>query len=131
MAGYTSFKELDCWKKCRSVKIWTHQFIRTLPRNEYDMKDNMRRAARSTSRNIAEGFGRFHFKENAQFCRISRGSLYELLDDLDSCLIEQLCKEDDIREGIDKINQAIYSLNGYLNLINKSLVHIPQKRRNH
>ena len=46
------------------------------------MVDDMKRAARSTTHNVAEGFGRFHFQENVQFCRISRGSLYELIDQL-------------------------------------------------
>nr|WP_299208590.1 four helix bundle protein [uncultured Dokdonia sp.] len=27
--------------------------------------------------NIAEDFGRFHYQENIQFCRMARGSLYE------------------------------------------------------
>ena len=36
-------------------------------------------AADSISANIAEGYGRFSFQENIQFCRISRGSLYEAL----------------------------------------------------
>ncbi|MCG2460892.1 four helix bundle protein [Flavobacteriaceae bacterium F89] len=40
----------------------------------------MRRASRSVTHNISEGYGGFHYSENAQFCRTSRGSAYELLD---------------------------------------------------
>jgi len=40
----------------------------------------MRRASRSVNHNIAEGYGRFPFQENIQFCRIARGSLFETLD---------------------------------------------------
>ena len=35
------------------------------------------RSVDSISANISEGYGRFHYKEQRQFCYISRGSLYE------------------------------------------------------
>jgi four helix bundle protein len=49
----------------------------------------MRRAALSLTNNIAEGHGRYFFQENIQFCRISRGSLMELIDDLNTCIDEK------------------------------------------
>ncbi len=36
----------------------------------------------------AEGFGRYHYKENVQFCRIARGSACELMDHLMTYLDE-------------------------------------------
>jgi len=47
---------------------------------KYRLSDQMIRASRSSTANIAEGYGRFHFQENIQFCRQARGSLYELID---------------------------------------------------
>lgn len=80
---FSSFEELECWKACKIIKDDITKAIKRFPDAEkYDLTDNMKRAARSTTRNIAEGFGRFHYKENIQFCRISRGSLFELIDDL-------------------------------------------------
>ncbi|HCL00522.1 MAG TPA: four helix bundle protein, partial [Candidatus Marinimicrobia bacterium] len=38
------------------------------------------RAADSISANIAEGYGRFHYKENLKFCYYARGSFEELKD---------------------------------------------------
>jgi four helix bundle protein len=35
------------------------------------------RSSDSISANIAEGFGRYHFKENKNFCYYSRGSIIE------------------------------------------------------
>ncbi len=76
-----SFEELDCWKACRIVRNEVKVLIKKFPTEEkYALTDNMRRASRSITENIAEGFGRFHYQENIQFCRISRGSLFELTD---------------------------------------------------
>ncbi|MCG2676543.1 four helix bundle protein [bacterium] len=35
------------------------------------------RSADSVAANLSEGFGRFSYKENKQFCYYARGSLYE------------------------------------------------------
>jgi four helix bundle protein len=79
----------------------------------------MKRAARSTTQNIAEGFGRFHYKENLQFCRISRGSLYELIDDLITSIDEGLISKEDYELGRNKIANALALLNGYINYLNR------------
>ncbi|MCK5370041.1 MAG: four helix bundle protein [Cyclobacteriaceae bacterium] len=110
-----SFEELECWKACKIVKDDITKIIKTFPDSEkYDLIDNMKRAARSTTRNIAEGFGRHHHKENAQFCRISRGSLYELIDDLITSKDENYF-DDKVYEDLRiKIENALKILNGYI-----------------
>ena len=62
---------------------------------KFRLVSDMVRAARSTPHNIPEGFGRFHYQENIQFCRHARGSLYEVKDQL-------LCSAD---EGLIRNNQ--------------------------
>jgi four helix bundle protein len=83
------------------------------------MKDNFIRAARSTTRNIAEGFGRFSFKENIHFCRIARGSLYELIDDTITMHEENQLNDNAYRIGREKINHALKVLNGYIAYLQK------------
>ncbi|UOB19482.1 four helix bundle protein [Abyssalbus ytuae] len=44
-----------------------------LPDNEkYNLISQIRRSSRSIGTNISERFGRYHFHENIQFCRIAR-----------------------------------------------------------
>ena len=74
----------------------------------------MKRAARSATQNIAEGFGRFHYRENLQFCRISRGSLFELTDDLITSIDEGFICQKDYELGRNKIANALALLNGYI-----------------
>lgn len=122
MPSYKSFEELDCWQKCREVKIWTGRFIsKKIDKKDFDMIQNLRRAGRSTTRNIAEGFGRYHHKENIQFCRISRGSLHEIKDDLITCLDEGLVREVEISKGIALVDAAIHSVNGYIKYLYSKL----------
>lgn len=122
MASYTTFEELDSWQKCRKLRIWINTFLNTkVDKRDFDMHQNLRRAARSTTRNIAEGFGRFHFKENMQYCRISRGSLFEIKDDLIICVDEKKVAESEIQEGLELLKNAIRSVNGYINYLKNQL----------
>ena len=114
-----SFEDLQCWQACREVRIFITELVKSYPREEqYTLVDNMKRAARSTTQNIAEGFGRFHFKENLQFCRISRGSLFELTDDLITSIDEGLISKEDYNLGRNKIANALALLNGYIKYLN-------------
>jgi len=81
----------------------------------------MRRASRSSTRNIAEGYGRYYYKENIQYCRQSRGSLYELIDDLITARDEGYIAEQEYIQGRAKIERALQLLNGYINYLERSM----------
>ncbi len=74
----------------------------------------MRRASRSTTENIAEGYGRFHFQENIQFCRISRGSLFELMDQMITASDENYVSENEYKKGRELLEKSKGLLNGYI-----------------
>jgi four helix bundle protein len=81
-----SFEDLDVYKLAREFSREISQLIKKLPNVEdYNLKSQMRRAKLSMTNNIAEGFGRYHYQENIQFCRQSRGSICELTDDFNEC----------------------------------------------
>lgn len=77
----------------------------------------MRRASRSVTHNIAEGYGRFHYKENAQYCRMSRGSLYELLDQVITAQDEEYIDNNLYEELRLMIMECIKILNGFINYL--------------
>jgi len=117
---FTSFEELDCWQAARSASKLIRGFIKKLPASErYDLIDNMRRASRSSTRNIAEGFGRFSYRENIKFCIISRGSQYELIDDVISCKEDLYINDVDYFEARKLLNKSIAILNGYINYVER------------
>lgn len=117
--SFKSFEDLQCWQACREVRVFIIELVKNYPKEErYSIVDNMKRAARSTTQNIAEGFGRFHYKENLQFCRISRGSLFELTDDLITSIEEGFINKEDYELGRNKISNALALLNGYIKYLN-------------
>jgi len=116
-----SFTDLDCWKSCRLVRNCFSGIIRKLPVEEkYALTDGMRRASRSITENIAEGYGRYHFQENIQFCRISRGSLFELKDQLITAFDEKYLDVGEVKQVNLLIDKALSLLNGYINYLSKA-----------
>ena len=110
-----SFEDLELYKAAREFRKKIFVLLRKLPHEEkYNLGSQMRRAATSLTNNIAEGHGRFHYQENIQFLRQSRGSLEELLDDLNICLDEsyfQASELDPVRaEGLE----LPHRINGYI-----------------
>ena len=72
------FTELLVWQKAHKLMLDVYDFTPLLPKDEkYCRVSQLKRSVASTPANIAEGFGRFHYQENIQFCRQARGSLEE------------------------------------------------------
>ena len=111
----SDFRDLNVWKVCRDLRIMIWKLCKRFPSEEkFRLTDQMVRASRSSTSNIAEGHGRFHFQENIQFCRQSRGSLFELID---HTLVAEECEYIDSEEKeelIGHIISAIRLLNGYI-----------------
>jgi len=114
MGGY-SFEDLEVYQQARVFRKKIYKLARRLPPEEkYNLVGQMRRAALSLTNNIAEGHGRFHYQENIQFLRHSRGSLTELLDDLNTCIDEEYADVEELnglkREGFELMRR----INGYI-----------------
>ena len=117
---FRSFEELECWKAFTEVRRFITQLVKTYPKEKkFGLAGDMKRAARSTTHNIAEGFGRYHFQENIQFCRVSRGSLCELIDQLITSKDEGFITDADYKIGRELISRALPLLNGYINYLSR------------
>ncbi len=110
-----SFEELEVYKLAREFSLLVGQLIKILPDEErYNLKSQMRRAKLSVTNNIAEGFGRFHFQENIQFCRQSRGSICELIDDFNECFDNSYIDQNYKDQLKNTAYHLIKVLNGYI-----------------
>ncbi|MHC4453512.1 MAG: four helix bundle protein, partial [Planctomycetota bacterium] len=68
----------------------------------------------SIAANLSEGFGRFHYKENKQFCYYSRGSLYETKTWLIKANDRHLIADDDFQSLQNDLETIAYKLNNYI-----------------
>lgn len=117
-----TFEDLECWKACRELRIFVARTIcRSLPKEErFRLGDQILRAARSSTANIAEGYGRFHYLDNAKFCSNARGSCHETVDHLITAADEALISDDLLNQGREIANKAIALLNGYISYLRKA-----------
>jgi len=116
---YKDFTTLDCWKLARKVKLFFYEkVILKLPKEEkFNLGSQIRSASISATSNIAEGYGRFHYRESIQFYRISRGSQFELKDHLISCLDLKFIDDILFKEGMTSLESSMKSLNGYIRFV--------------
>lgn len=120
MSEIKSFEDLGCWQKARVLRNDVKELIKSFPDYEkYELVSQMRRASRSVTHNIAEGYGRFHYQENIQFCRIARGSLHELLDQFITALDEKYISDEAYNKYKKQVNSSLAMLNGYINYLKR------------
>lgn len=112
---FNSFEDLEAWKLARSLKIDIRELIKTFPPDEkYKLTDQLIRSSPSVGANIAEGFGRFHYRDNLKFCRNARGSLLETQNHLIDAFDEKYIDENRLNEFKLKIAHCNKVLNGYM-----------------
>lgn len=87
-----TFEDLDCWK----------------------LAAELRRAI------IAEGYGRYHYQEYMQFCRQSRGSLYEIIDHLLVAQEENYITQNHFQNLKEQVVKCVTVLNGFINYLDRA-----------
>lgn len=117
-----TFEDLECWKACRKLRIFAaKEVVPTLPKAErFGLTAQLLDAARSTTANLAEGYGRFHYMDNAKFCSNSRGSCYEVLDHLITAVDEELTTPELLLQGRKLVNSAVRLINGYMTYLKRA-----------
>jgi len=121
----STFEDLTVWQRCRELRKKVSSLAKSFSKNEqFRLVDQMVRASRSVTANIAEGYGRYHYQENIQFCRQARGSLYELLDHFVAALDEKYIKQSELEKFRTEIFESVKILNGYIKYLKEKKVTI-------
>jgi len=117
----STFEDLDVWKVCRALRVAVANLVDTLPKEEkYRLADQLLRASRSVTANLAEGYGRFHYAENVQFARQARGSLYEILDHLSVACDERFISNETFQRKREEVLRAVAVVNGFIRYLAKA-----------
>lgn len=77
------------------------------------------KAADSIAANLSEGFGRYFYKENKQFCYYSRGSLFETKTWVRKANNRKLIDEKTYLEILTELDTIGVKLNNYIKTIGK------------
>lgn len=98
MAGARHFRELVCWQLARELKIALYRFVETPQvRRDFKFYNQVRDAAASAPRNIAEGFGRRTHADFAHFLDVARASLGECQSHLQDAVDRGYLTADDFK----------------------------------
>ncbi len=125
---FQTFEDLHVYQLAREFRKDMYRLAKRLPPEEkFGLVSQVRRAALSLTNNIAEGHGRFHFLDQIKFMFQSRGSLEELLDDLNTCQDEEYVPSSELEILRDK-GWAVHRLtNGYIRFLRSRLEQDPSR----
>lgn len=102
--------------ECYNLKLYVKKEILTkLPKTErFELYSQLLRSSRSATANIAEGWGRYHYKENIKFLLNARGSVAEILDHGIEAKDCDYISEDVLQEIRNKVESCLKLINGYI-----------------
>jgi four helix bundle protein len=105
--GVKRFQDLICWQLSRDFRKLIAQVIKKPPLSrDFDLCAQMRRAARSATGNIAEGFKCPSHAEFARFLDIAHRSLAEIEDRFIECLDSELITKEEGALGLNLAKRA-------------------------
>ncbi len=84
------------------------------------------RAADSIAANLSEGYGRFHYKENKQFCYYCRGSIFETVTWINKARRRGLVSEDEYIDILQKLRSLTIKVNRYIQSIGRESGKTPE-----
>ncbi len=112
---FRTFEDLEVYRQARDFRQAMYAVTRELPAHEkFELTSQIRRAAVSLTNNIAEGHGRYHYLDQIKFQLQARGSLLELIDDLNVCADEQYLSPQDVAKLKTQATAAHKLINGYI-----------------
>jgi len=114
------FDDLEIYKLSMELADWIYDLTAEFPTEEkYNVVSQLRRAVTSIGANIAEGYGRYHYKENIQYARQARGSLSETKYFMLFSNKRKYISDKIYEEFIGKYRNLQVKINNYINSIGK------------
>lgn len=107
--------KFELYQVARELSRSAWKIYLKLPKKiQYNTGDQFLSAADSVQANIAEGQGRYHYKDKMKFEFNARGSLYESLSWSEILLERELISQTDQQKFSDLCIQVSYMLNGHI-----------------
>ena len=114
------YEDLEIYQVSVEVAIEVYRLTKKFPKEEtYGIVDQLKRAVTSIGANIAEGFGRFYFKDKLVFFYHSRGSLFEVKHFLEISFRMGYITDEEKNNLFIKLNNLSVKLNNFISSIGK------------
>lgn len=118
---YEGFKGLECYKEARLLRIFVSGLVKKFPKHErYLLSAQITDSSRSSPSNIAEGYGRYTYKDTRNFFIVARGSVTETMDHLSTAYDENYISKDELITGERKCELVFKLVNGYIGYLDRS-----------
>lgn len=122
--GNSGLERLKVWVKAKDLAVFVYKrVVPCLPFEEkWGLISQVKRSAASIPANIAEGYGRYYYQSNVQFCYNARGSLQETISHV-MLAAELGYLTDEVYAGFtSKAAELLLLLNGYIAYLKKTKI---------
>ena len=120
MRKVEKLEDLEAWRQARALVKLVYRLTKKLPREEaYNIVSQMQRATCSVAANIAEGYGRYHFKESKLFYLKARGSLEEVKSFTYICHDQNYIDKVSLDFMLDKYLNELKLINGLIRMVKR------------
>ena len=115
MTGVRSFTELHCWQLSNELKLGVYALIKDgAAARDFNFRDQIKDAAASAPRNIAEAFGRYEPNEIKQYLRVATGSLMETSNHLTDGVDRGYFRQTDVAPLLRVARRASAATSGWI-----------------
>ncbi|MDQ7916323.1 four helix bundle protein [Mesonia sp. MT50] len=123
MARFSSFEEIDSWKKARELNKEIYQLTSKANSfsKDFALRDQIRRSSISISSNIAEGFERETNKEFIRFLYIAKASAGEFRSQLYLAYDLKYVDEEQFEMLNIKVTEISKMISGLISYLSKAL----------
>jgi four helix bundle protein len=117
MSDIKSFRDLEVWQRGMALAEVVYAVTRLLPREEFDLRRQMRRASVSIPSNVAEGWRRRSRRAYQNHVSIALGSQAELDTELELAVRTKLLPS----ESIENANALVIRVGQMLTRLHQQL----------
>lgn len=118
----SGLENLKIYVLAERIEIFLHKLTKKFPMDEkYRMIDQIRRASSAVTSNIAEGYGRYTYKEKIRYMHIAKGEAVETKQLMVRSQKKEYIKKESLDFIEEKITELLKGINGYIKFLrNKS-----------